>query len=336
MKFKFLAVFFIFCVCCFSIKEPELLVFDGYAMTIDYHIVVKGRNEDRERIKTWISDVFCEINRVYNNWNPDSEIALINRLEAYQTVCLSASLKHFLAKTDEMVRLTQGAFDPSIAPLLALWKKYLEQGLEPPTEELQMILPAVGWEHFHVSDGQLFKDHSLSSLDFGGIAKGYCVDLIVEKLMQEGFQDVLVEWGGEVRAHGSPSKMRPWKVAVTELEEEIQSDAAFEIALEDQALATSGDYIQKWSVPREGKEITYFHIVDPRSKRPLQSKPESVGSATVMAPNCLLADVLAKAAMIQKDLSEAKIWANDMHQQKENVQIWLLSREGGRYQTPPL
>lgn len=301
--------------------------FDGNAMTIDYHIVVNSTNGDQKLIKELITDTFNEIDQIYNKWNPDSEISRINRSRAYEVISISPELEHFLHLTNTMVEMSGGRFDPSIEPLLQIWKDHLEIGKVPSTTEIEAILPAVGWSHLHFAEGKIFKEHDKTSLDFGGIAKGYCVDLLIERIVEAGFDHVLVEWGGEIRAHGRYSEERPWKVFVSGIDDMDPQHAFAQINLENQSVATSGDYIQKWSVLQNDKEIVYFHIIDPRTAKPLESTQSSVASATVVAPTCLLADVLAKSAMMHPSLLEARAWADEMSKRYPNIKFWLFSRE---------
>lgn len=308
-------------------RDSQPFNFDGNMMTIDYHIVVNSTKKDEKMIKKLIENTFDEIDQIYNNWNPESEISIINQLKAFEVISLSPELENFLHITGKMVELTGGRFDPSVAPLMKIWKDHLEVGTVPPVNEIEEILPAVGWGHLHFGKGQIFKDHDQTSLDFGGIAKGYCVDLLVERIVNAGFDHVLVEWGGEIRAHGRYSTDRHWKVFVSNIDEADSDNAIAEINLENESVATSGDYIQKWSVWENEMEMIYFHIIDPRTAMPLKSTISSVASATVLAPTCLLADVLAKVAMMHPSLSEARFWADEMSRLHPDIKFWLISRE---------
>lgn len=314
-----------------SIGAPiQSYTFYGNKMTIDYLIVVnlsqKDYQTDQQLIQEIITDTFSDVNRIYNKWNPESEVSRINRLKAYETISLSPELEHFLHLTEKIVKQSDGRFDPTIEPLQQIWKSHLECCTIPNQKEINEILPCVGWNHLHFGHGKIFKDHGKTSLDLGGIAKGYCVDLLVERIVAAGFNDVLVEWGGEIRAHGRHSGERQWRVNISGLDEDSQ-DAIAQISIDNQSIATSGDYIQKWSVQQDGNEIIYFHIIDPRTARPLESTQSSVASATVMAPTCMMADGLTKAVMMHPSLSEAKEWAEEITRQNPNIKFWLFSRE---------
>lgn len=305
--------------------ENHTISFDGHEMTMDYHIVVNMHEEDRALVEEIINTTFQEVNQIYNKWNPNSEISKINRLKANETVSLSPQLEEFLHFTDHIVKLTNGLFDPTIESIQQIWKEHLKKGTTPSAEEIQAIYPAVGWEKIHFGKGKLFKDFDQTSLDLGGIAKGYCVDLLVERIVKAGFTDVLVEWSGEIRASGHHPENRPWKVIVESYDAE---QVITELNLIDQSVATSGDYFQYWNLIEENnKKTVLFHILDPKTGRPLESTQKSVASATVVAPTCALADALATVAMICGSLEEAQTWADQMMENDPTLKIWLISRD---------
>jgi len=322
------AIVSLYCVMPFSIIERiQPYTFDGNEMTIDYHIVVNMSRREQHLVKEIISDTFLEIDQIYNNWNERSEVSKINRLNAYETISLSPQLEHFLQLTEKIVKLSEGRFDPTIAPLQQIWKDHLEKGEIPIQEEINEILPCIGWDHLHFGKGKIFKDNSKTSLDFGGIAKGYCVDLLLERIVAAGFDHVIVEWGGEIRAHGRRSAKHPWNVIVGGFDEMNSQNAIAQIILDNQSIATSGDYIQKWSVQKNGGEIVYFHIINPQTAKPLESTLVSVASATIVAPTCMVADGLTKAVMMHPSLSEAKEWADKMNRLDPTIKFLLFSRE---------
>ena len=170
-----------------------------------------------------------------------------------------------------MTELSEGRFDPTIEPLQKLWKEHLAQGTVPSKPQIDALLPAIGWNKIHLSKGKICKDHDLTSLDLGGIAKGYCVDLLVERLNANGYPSIFVEWGGEIRTSGQHPDNRPWTIFISRFGNPDPEKALAILTLRNQAIATSGDYIQQWKVQKEntGEEAVYFHIIDPLTGQPL-------------------------------------------------------------------
>ncbi|NGX43828.1 MAG: FAD:protein FMN transferase, partial [Chlamydiae bacterium] len=289
-----------------------------------YRIVV-GKQLDahqKREVQKIIDTTFSEIDRTYNKWNPNSEVSKLNRAKAERKHPLSKELESFLLQTHKIVKLSGGKFDPTIEPLQRLWRSKLEKGLIPSSEEVEKVKVATGWEKIHVDSGLFWKDHDEASIDLGGIAKGYAIDLIVERLNEAGYPDVYVEWGGEIRTAGKHPEGRPWRVFVSKLGNPNPSSAVAIVDLDNQAVATSGDYLQNWTV--EG--TTFFHIIDPASGYPLQARSGTTCSATVIAQSCMLADALATVAMLFSSPKESREWLEKVQNEIPHMRFWVHSR----------
>lgn len=317
-----------------EIRSDNTTVFSGQAMTVNFHIIIGSRlNETQIKdVTDLINTTFHEIDFTYNKWNPNSELSRLNDLKEGMEVPISASLENFLTETQRIVELSGGRFDPTIEPLQELWKKKLQKGNVPTDSELAEIASAIGWDKIHFSNGKFSKQHNLTKLDLGGIAKGLCVDLHVERLNGLGYPDVYVEWGGEIRTSGQHPDQRPWTIFISRLGNSDPSGAITLLTLENRAIATSGDYLQNWSVriPKaedQFQTVTYFHIFDPKTLSPLIASHTSVASASVAAPTCAFADGIATAAMMFPSINEAQVWAEEIRDQYPEITFWLISRE---------
>ena len=300
-------LYLILCPLFFSCRHPPAPTqFRGVAMTIPYCIQIGDALDDEKTllVEKTILSLFSEINTTYNNWNPSSEISQLNRLPAGQKVFLSPQLSSFLIYVNQIVAFTEGRFDPTVEPLQLLWKKCLKEGHLPPQESLDTLTPVIGWGKVHFENGQFWKDHSLTAIDLGGIAKGYAVDILVERLSTLGFSRVYVEWGGEIRTHGHHPQSRPWKIGIEGLKT---------IELSNAAIATSGSYAQQWTID----QVNYTHIIDPDFKHPLYNSP--ISSVSVIASTCREADALATALMLFHSKEAADLWAKE---KKIKAFIW--------------
>jgi len=274
--------------------------FKGIAMTMSYTIQVGDSLSQKEQtaIEKTILSTFSEVHQIYNNWNPNSEISKLNRLPARQKVTISPELVHFLLLVDKLVALTENRFDPTVEPLQKLWKEKMRSGLIPTEKELTRLFSAVGWQNIHIEGTTVWKEHELTAIDVGAVAKGYAVDLLVERLHQAGFKSIYVEWGGEIRTAGTHPEGRKWRIA-------LSSGSTLE--LYNQAIATSGNYLQKWTI----NEITYTHVIDPHSKQPLHVTDRSIGEVHVISDTCARADAIATALMLFEVPIEAENWAKE-------------------------
>lgn len=326
-SFRCLAFILLFLLSCTGEKKGTTH-FTGNTMTIDYKIIIgKSLNvTDEKMIRSIIQNTFSEVNSIYNKWNPESEISQLNRLHALEKRRLSPQLEKLLLITDNIVKMTEGRFDPTIEALQQLWKQSLVNQSIPSQSSVEDILSNIGWNRIHIEDGFFWKDHDNIALDLGGVAKGYAVDLITERMLQAGFPDVYVEWGGEIRAAGKHPENRPWTIYISRLEDMDPSHAISRVALSDNAIATSGDYLQFWRVNKDDKEVVYFHIINPITGYPLESHEGSIASTSVLAPTCALADGLATALMLFESEDEALTWAEKLKEEHPSLQFWLLTR----------
>jgi thiamine biosynthesis lipoprotein len=298
-------------------------------MTIDYHISIGDHlsQQQKQQVQKIIHATFQEIDAIYNKWNPESELSQLNRLPAHTPQSLSPQLYQFLQRLDLLVHLSEGRFDPTIEPLQQLWKERLEQGKCPTQQEIDNLKPCLGWHTIHFANGIFSKDDERTQLDLGGVAKGLCVDLLVERLHHAGFNHLFVEWGGEIRTLGFHPSKRPWHVYISHLANRDPSQAIAHVELMDRALATSGDYYQYWQVISDGgEEKLYCHIFNPLTLAPLEIKPGSVASASLLALDCVTADALAKVLMLFNTVEEAQTWLKEMQKEFPYLACWIATR----------
>jgi FAD:protein FMN transferase len=281
-------------VACSHSPSARLTRLTGVEMTMAFQILIGAplSSAEQQQVREVVVTTFDEIDQIFNDWNPESEISYLNRLSAHTPVKISPQMAHFLERCGEIVQKTEGRFDPTIRPLQKLWRSRLDKQTLPSNEEINTLLEAVGWDKIHLEGETFSKDHPLTALDLGGIAKGYCVDLLFERIEALGYQDLYVCWGGESRAGGEHPDKRPWQVAIRSPNGGEPLDV---LAISGRGVATSGDYFQYW-IDEEGK--AYTHVCDPTTGWALTIEPGSIASATVLAQTCLEADAIATAIML--------------------------------------
>jgi len=282
------------CTACLPQKEMRLV---GKTMGTTYHIkVVAGRFDSAADLQARIDQRLSEINRSMSTYDPNSEISQFNRIrevDAYFTP--SDDFTAVLRVAAELHRLTEGAWDGTLDPLINLWgfgRKGPTDTL-PDEDAIQAALSHVGFDRIRMdASGAIAKKDPAVTLDLASIAKGYGVDVIARLLAESGYRDYLVEIGGEVVAQGRRRDGNPWMVGINRPDKTASATDVYKaIPLVDRAMATSGDYRIFF---RSGDQ-TYSHILDPRTGRPVDN---GVVSATVVAANCMVADGLATALMV--------------------------------------
>ncbi len=234
------------------------------------------------------------LNRLMSTYDPDSELSRFNNRASIDWFPLSEETAQVIALAQEVSRLTGGAFDVSVGPLVELWgfgATARGQGI-PDQAEIREALALVGYEKIRLRRHPAAVSKRVPELriDLAAVAKGYAVDALAELLVSQGISNFLVEIGGEIKVSGQRSAGSPWRVAIEKPLEETREVAAI-FPLGATALATSGNYRNFY----EANGHRYAHAIDPASGRPVRHR---LASVTVLDRTCARADALATALMV--------------------------------------
>jgi len=274
----------------------EILI-SGQTMGTTYHIkVVTANSKKTSDLKEKIEKRLEEINQSMSTYRKDSEISRFNALKiAGQRFKVSRDFAQVMMESKKLYKLTGGAWDGSIYPLVNLWGFGKSERINrlPTKEEIADLLMDIGFDNIDLVDGRyLLKKKASISIDLASIAKGYAVDKVAELIKKENINNFLVEIGGEVYASGVKKDGRCWRVGVNRPRKEAPYDEIYKIVtLKDKAFATSGDYRNFFEV--KGKH--YSHILNPRTGYPVEN---GVVSVSIIAGTCTFADGLATAVMV--------------------------------------
>ena len=225
-----------------------------------------------------------------STYRADSELSRFNRSRKTDWIPASEEFVKVLREALSISDRSGGAFDVTVGPLVNLWGFGPERrrGLVPSQEEIEARKKLVGYRKLHVrtSPSSVKKDIPELYCDLSAIAKGYAVDKAAEYLEGEGFEDYMVEVGGEVRAKGRNQNGDPWRIGVQRPDTAGSLEKI--VSISDAGVATSGDYLNYFEV--DG--VRYSHTIDPRTGRPIT---HSLASVTVIHPSCMTADGMATA-----------------------------------------
>ncbi|MFI3324215.1 MAG: FAD:protein FMN transferase [Rikenellaceae bacterium] len=216
-----------------------------------------------------------------------SQLSRINRSESDS---LSRGIAHCLALSDSVSRISGGAYDVTVAPLVkALGFGSKEDQVTQPN--IDSILEFVGYQKISVVQGRLVRQDPRTQIDLNSIAKGYVVDRLAEIVEAMGATNYLVDVGGEIVCAGSNPQGNPWRIGIESpfdgnmsSGEHIERRIAIPACSPLRAMATSGNY-RRFYLDADGNKIA--HTIDPTTG---SSKLSSLLSATVIAPTCALAD----------------------------------------------
>jgi thiamine biosynthesis lipoprotein len=272
--------------------------YQGRTMGTMYHVALVAPDHGEPELSSLqevIRNALDDVVRMASIYDPESEISRFNAHASPSPFTVSRELAHMVEAALHAARETGGAYDPTVLPLVRLFGFGREERSVPPAPEaIEAVLASVGYQGVRMDpEGRLIKSHPETELDLGGIAKGYAVDRVAEKLNAAGCRNWMVEVGGEVRASGCKPGGAPWRVGIeTPLEGAPFGDRIHRsISLENRAVATSGDY--RNFKEREG--VRWHHIIDPRTG---ENPANDLASVTVLSASCTRADALATALMV--------------------------------------
>lgn len=316
--------------------EPVERIETRAAMTTEITVRVVAPDERTARVcleSAWREMEECTIR--LDRWTEGSDVARINANAGKFHVNVDPLTVSCLAAAKEASTKSGGAFDPTVGPLLSLWRKAEQRNRAPTDEELADARSRIGMDKVEILAGVVQRPlsemdpappgapppdpedlqktvHTVGvregmELNLGGIAKGYVAGRMARRMQRHGAMAGLVAAAGDVYAFGRrPASLAPkggdrrWGVAVQDPRyPDDRTKHYTAVRLEDQAVDTSGHYYRGYEI--QGKH--YSHILDPRTGRPVDTR---LASATVVARDPALSDGLATAMAvlgIQKGLA---------------------------------
>jgi FAD:protein FMN transferase len=250
-----------------------------------------------ELLHAAVQSALDEVDHRLSLYRSGSDLLRFNAHQSSTPLALSPQLHDVLSFGQHVARLTDGAFDMSVAPLVDAWgfgpSKGSASRSQPPAPELVSAGRAVlGHDGLQLLDGQraAVKHRAGYQADLGGIAKGYGVDRAALALQALGVEDYMLEVGGEVRTLGRNGRGQPWQIGI-EQPDAVPQRARLVLPLSGRAMATSGDYRQFF----EHAGRRYSHEIDPARGEPIA---HGLASVTVVADDCMAADALATGLIV--------------------------------------
>lgn len=243
-----------------------------------------ARDFQREVVQ-WVG----EFEARYSRFIPDSLIGRINAAAGEHWVETDAETDRLLALCHELYFFTRGSFDPTALPLMQLWNWKAHPPRVPGDEAIRAAMELVGWKKIERRRGGIFLPQRGMALDLGGIGKEYAVDCVMNLATARGIENVLIDFGQDVRVRGHALDKKCWLIGLDDAAAPGKCWAG--VALTDHAVATSGDYLRHFIA----NGIRYGHIIDPRTGYPALN---DVRAVSVIAPSCTIAGLLSTSICI--------------------------------------
>jgi FAD:protein FMN transferase len=270
------------------------------AMGSSFSLVLFG--PDPPALQSAAAAAFAEahrLDRLLSNYLAESEWSGMNREAASRPVRVTPELFALLSDCLEYSRVSEGAFDITVGPLIRVWGFYNGEGGLPHAKEVEDALNRVGYKYVRLDPGPRTVRFARRGMDLdpGGIGKGYAVDRMVEVLKQAGTRIALVSASGSsIYGLGAPpDEPQGWPITIRSPRD--PSAAAAHVVLKNMSLSTSGSYEKFfWA---EGR--TYSHIVDPRTGYPAQG----TSAVSVLAPRTIDSEAWTKPFFVN-----GRAWAS--------------------------
>ncbi len=298
-----LAAFAVFFFACDTNKPVKMYShLEGKAQGTTFSIIYFDSLE--RNFVQQADSLFRVIDKSVSLWDSTSIISNFNK-NTPNTVA-DEHFTNIFKRSIEMSKLTEGAFDVTVSPLVKRWGFHFKKNeTMPDSIEIKNLLACCGWQKVRLENGILIKQNPCNQVDFNAIAQGYTVDLVAQFLENKGVSNYMIEIGGEVRTLGKNETGEFWKIGIDKPIENAENTEGRPleriVSLDGKSLATSGSY--RKFIMRDGKK--YSHTIDPATGYPIQ---HNLLSVSVIANNCTDADALATAFMVM-GLEKAKVKA---------------------------
>jgi thiamine biosynthesis lipoprotein len=252
------------------------------AVTVPSHDPETAR---RSLAATFETATACE--GVMTRHRPDSAVRRLNERAGDPDGIRSIELAQTLRLARHLAHATDGAFDPTVAPLLDVWHRASRRSSWPAPHELRAARAAVGWQAIAVADDRVSLLRPAMGVDLGGFGKGVALDRIADRLKQERCGAALLNFGeSSLLAIGRPPRGR-WCVVLRH----PRGGFVGEFPLGRRACSTSATFGQ--SVRIGSRAVS--HIVDPRTARPIRGRAQ----VTVLAPTAAVAEATSTALLVR-------------------------------------
>lgn len=308
--------------CSFE-ADQKVWEVSGPVFGSSYHVkvVLSDNTEQLESLAEGIEAALESVDASMSTWRADSELSRFNAADDQSIwFSISAPLYDVLSASLQLSTFSDGGFDITIGPVVNLWGFGPEARPEtvPDPELLAARLEQIGYRHIELrANPPAIRTSIPQYLDLSAIAKGYGTDVVAEYLRNSGVDSFLVEVGGEISARGRKPDGEAWRLAIEEPTTDERRINRI-VALDDRAMATSGDYRNYY----ESEGTRYSHTIDPRTGKPVD---HNLASVTVIAENAMLADGYA-TAFTALGFEKSRALAT-----RENMAVYFIVREEGSF-----
>ena len=298
-------------------NHSDLMSFQATHMGTTFEIQVRTTREDAN-VGAVVSEAFeaiAKVEELMSEWKPNSEISRVNRNAGRKATRVSEATMKVLSAALNIASKSKGAFDPTWAIFRDVWRFDQKPARRPERTDIERARALVDYRKLHLAldarTARLAREKMVIGL--GAIAKGFAIDEAARILRQYGYENFIIDGGGDLYLGGRPSPTRKWSISIRHPRRTHESMGTIEV--ENAAVVTSGDYERYFS---HGGE-RYHHIIDVRTGYPARGAV----AITLVFPQAMTADALATAAFVLNSADTQKMFTHFP------AAKWLIFRPDG-------
>lgn len=284
---------------------------------MDTYMTFTAYGADAEPAVLAAEDKIKELEGLWSVTDENSDVYAVNGSDG-QAVRVDTKTAELFSFALDMAEETNGAFEPTIYPVLTAWGFTTGENKIPSETELAELLEKVGYEKVHIEGSQIQMEPG-SKIDFGAVGKGYAGDEVVQILREYGITSALLDIGGNIQAVGAKPDGSPWRLG---LRNPFDEGTLGVLEVSNLAVVTSGNY-ERYFVGEDGKK--YGHIIDPATGHPVEN---GLASVTVISEEGRLCDALSTSLFVM-----GLEGASDYWRQHKNFEMILITVDGEIYLT---
>jgi len=306
-------------------EPPELENVEGYAQGTTYQI--SFWSEDAvpvTEIQTAFNDTLAQIDKELSTYRPDSFISEFNRSPSVSCQPVSQDFVDLVKIAQDIHAKSEGCYDPTIGPLFDLWGFKTNKLHVPTPEELTTLTSELGIDKIEVDEENLRvrKTRPFLQLDFSSMGEGYTIGKLSEVLEAKGYENYMVQFGGDMKIKGHKPDGDKWRVAIQNPKPSTDGRPKVYqvISVVDESgvtLDTSGTYNRHF----DDNGVEYSHIINPSTGKPIT---HDLVSASVFGTDPRVSDAWATTMLCLGPAEGAKIAKN------ENLNVFFIERKNDK------
>ena len=274
-------------------KKDELYTKKDFLMdtTVEIKVISEKNANNGNKVISETLEIMREWDRKLNRYNENSLISKINN-KGNKGVKVSDEIINFFKELKRYGKLTEGNFDPTIAPLIDLWGFGKENTRIPAENDIKSLLKLVDYNDIKIDEKKnIIYLPKKSKIDLGSAAKGFIIDKAYKNLKKNNIENFFINAGGNIRVSGmNIVENRLWSIGIRKPRANNQVYKDYILEISKGAVSTSGDY-ERYFI-KDNKR--YSHLIDPKTGYPARD----LQSVTVYTSTALRADVLSTALFI--------------------------------------